>query len=425
MTFSLPTSKFWNPRVLIVIFVLNAFIYTILLFHSRTFDFVGKWAFNSTRDSKNFGLSEEQCTTAFRGLFTEIERAVRYRKTIGQVRVEEIDISSEKDVATGGMLYIIEAHISLGDHPRMRALATLNAIHRALLTSPVPIPNSEFSFSVNDILAPSPRPIWALTRLATEPEKWVMSDFGYWAWSRALMGGYEEMRAQIAELEKPFEEKIPKVVWRGDRKNNVNRVKLIAEAEGKEWADVRDIQWRDARHVTGYDADSTITVPEHCLYQFVIQTEGWSYSGRGKYLQNCNSVVIIPKRIWIEPQHALIVSSGPLQNFVEIEEDYSDLETVMEELLANPEKAKMIAQNGVDAFRDRALTPAAQACYWRKMLVAWAEVSPKAERWEHVEGGRIGKRRGVDFETYIVEDHDGLFYNLPIRHEAMQKLQSR
>jgi hypothetical protein len=101
-----------------------------------------------------------------------------------------------------------------------------------------------------------------------------MSDFGYWAWSQALIGGYEEMRAQIAELEKPFGEKIPKVVWRGDRKNNVNRVKLIEGAMGKSWADVRDIQWRDARHVTGYDAEKSITVPEHCLYQFVIQTEG-------------------------------------------------------------------------------------------------------------------------------------------------------
>ena len=72
----------------------------------------------------------------------------------------------------------------------------------------------------------------------------------------------------------------------------------------------------------------------------------------------------------------------------------------MEELLANPEKAKMIAQNGVDAFRDRVLTPAAQACYWRKMLVKWAEVSPVPERWERVEGARMGRRRGVDFETF-------------------------
>jgi hypothetical protein len=301
----------------------------------------------------------------------------------------------------------------------MRALALLHAIHRALITSPFPIPDSEFSFSANDCADSSDdRPIWALTRLRSEPEKWVMSDFGYWAWSRALIGGYEEMRLEIQELEKPFEEKIPKVVWRGDRKNNPNRMKLIEGTEGKEWADVRDIQWRDARHITGYDSDKTITVPEHCLYQFVIQTEGmnlltlaqkfvsltsnigWSYSGRGKYLQNCNSVVIIPKRTWIEPQHPLLVSSGPLQNFVEIEADYSDLEPVMKDLLANPEKAKMIAQNGVDMFRDRVLTPAAQACYWRKMFVGWAEVSFKPERWEHVEGGRMGKRRGVDFETY-------------------------
>jgi hypothetical protein len=157
----------------------------------------------------------------------------------------------------------------------MRALALLHAIHRAIITSPTPIPDIEFSFSANDLFdASAHRPIWTLTRQASESEKWVMSDFGYWAWSRALIGGYEEMRLQISELEKPWEKKIPKVIWRGDRKNNPNRVRLIEMSEGKEWADVRDIQWRDAAHITGYDSDKTITVPEHCLYQFVIQTEG-------------------------------------------------------------------------------------------------------------------------------------------------------
>jgi hypothetical protein len=89
-----------------------------------------------------------------------------------------------------------------------------------------------------------------------------------------------------------------------------------------------------------------------------------------------------------------------LQNFVEIEEDYSNLEATMLELLENPDRAAKIARNGVEMFRDRVLTPAAQNCYWRRMLVSWAEVSMKAERWEKGPGG-IGLRRGLEFETYV------------------------
>jgi hypothetical protein len=159
----------------------------------------------------------------------------------------------------------------------MRALAILHAIHRAIITSPFPIPDSEFSISANDRAVSKNRPIWTLTRLESQPEQWIMSDFGYWAWPRDLLGGYEEIRLQISELEKPFEDKIKKVVWRGDRKTNSNRMKLITETEGKVWADVRDVQWRDASHIAGYNFDKTITVPEHCLYQFVIQSEGTYY----------------------------------------------------------------------------------------------------------------------------------------------------
>jgi len=81
------------------------------------------------------------------------------------------------------------------------------------------------------------------------------------------------------------------------------------------------------------------------------------------------------KRNWIEPHHSLLVSAGPDQNFVEVKEDFSNLESNILELLDDPEKSQRIAQNSVDTFRDRFLTPAAQACYWRQLILGWAEVS--------------------------------------------------
>jgi hypothetical protein len=155
-----PPAKIWHPRILFLIFFLNTFIWTFLFFHPSTFDLVGSyiaddellesphspspslgdttppskdsssgipnsmeptheetvptsahennttsgWSFDVARDSKKFDLNDEQCDVAFPGLFLEIERAVAYRKTIGQVKLEEIDISSEEDVATGGVV---------------------------------------------------------------------------------------------------------------------------------------------------------------------------------------------------------------------------------------------------------------------------------------------------------------------------------
>jgi len=77
------------------------------------------------------------------------------------------------------------------------------------------------------------------------------------------------------------------------------------------------------------------------------------------------------------------------------------LEEKVLQLLANPDEARRIAQNGVETFRDRALTPAAQACYLRKLLRGWAEVSFVPTLWEIDPETRSRKMRGVPFETFV------------------------
>jgi len=102
-------------------------------------------------------------------------------------------------------------------------------------------------------------------------------------------------------------------------------------------------------------------------------------------------------RTWIEPQHDLLISSGSSQNFVEIRDDFSDLEDKIFDLITDQEKAKRIAKNSVETFRDRHLTPAAQVCYWRKLIRSWATVSFVPEKYEP--GTR--KLRGVSYETFV------------------------
>jgi hypothetical protein len=78
----------------------------------------------------------------------------------------------------------------------------------------------------------------------------------------------------------------------------------------------------------------------------------------------------------------------------------------MKMLLGNPKKAKQIADNSARIFRDRYLTPAAQACYWRKLFRAWASISFEPELYETVtdhDGRSRQKLRGTPFETFVAK----------------------
>ena len=103
------------------------------------------------------------------------------------------------------------------------------------------------------------------------------------------------------------------------------------------------------------------------------------------------------KRHWVENHHHLLITDGSQQNVVEVERDFSDLPLKMDYLLSHPVEAKRIANNSVTRFRDRYLTPAAQACYWRNLFWAWREVSFEPDLY----GGMDPRLRGVPYETYM------------------------
>ena len=112
-------------------------------------------------------------------------------------------------------------------------------------------------------------------------------------------------------------------------------------------------------------------------------------------------MVVIHKLQWIQHHHYLLVSKGPNQNFVEVERDFSDLEAVMDHLTTHPEEARRIADNSVRTFRERYLTPAAEACYWRALIRGWATVSFEPQKYEvNPVTGVLGEPRGMRFENF-------------------------
>ena len=104
---------------------------------------------------------------------------------------------------------------------------------------------------------------------------------------------------------------------------------------------------------------------------------------------------------YIQPHHYLLVSSGPLQNYVEVERDFSNLGSKMANLLDNPAKAAKIADSSVRVFRERYLTPAAEACYWRALWRAYGNLSEPAKLMHTRSDGKVVKR-GLRYESFML-----------------------
>lgn len=290
-----------------------------------------------------------------------------------------------------------------------REFATLHSLHRAILTSTDPLPNIEFTFISDDRIGS--QATWTYARRAEDTALWLIPDFGFWAWPETKVGSYGEvhLKAQLAETQKAefwegglppgggwtWDRKYDKLVWRGATMDLEVREKFISVTRAKDWADVRTVTWHDDDSMR----DDLLSMDGHCAYKFVGHVEGNSYSGRLKYLQNCRSVIVAHKLDWIQHYQPLMRSSGSEQNYVQVQRDFSDLESTMNMLLTTPDKAITIADNSVATFRERYLTPAAETCYWRRLIRGWKEVTFEPQFWNQT----TEQWRGVPWESFALE----------------------
>ncbi|CAA9965600.1 Glyco-transf-90 domain containing protein [Pyrenophora teres f. maculata] len=379
------------------------------------------WTFTYPRDKNNYGLDEAQCASAFPGQYEDIERAVKVRDRSGKVTEAELNSFELTKGMVRAMvfdreLYVLETHL-VDNINRQKALAILSAIYRALLAAPANahMPNIEFTFSVEDLPAQPAKPIWSLTRRVQDHSLWLMPDFGFWSWDMPSLGTLDEVAREAVQREtrEPWNQKIEKLVWRGKITFAPKlRRALLDAAKGKPWSDVGQLRWTDPNF-----KEQFLGPVDQCNYMFIAHAEGRSYSGSLKYRQLCRSVIISHKLQWIQHHHYLFRANGSNQNYVEVERDFSDLASAVEDLLDHPEKAKRIADNSVQVFRERYLTQAAEACYWRRLMTRWKDVMS----WEPVlySGGdsvdrNKEKKRGVRYETFMLyEPKAQLFYPEP------------
>lgn len=291
-------------------------------------------------------------------------------------------------------MYIIDEKRGACD--RARAIAGLSSLYRAIIAvaDPTTIPNVEFIVDIEDTPTddvPKNRIVWAWNRPSKEERTWLMPDFDGWAFPEADLGSYISFRERLQFYEKPFSQKDPRAVWRGAM-NNPIRNALVDIAEGKEWADVQ----------RGLTPENRLHMGEFCSYQFPVHTEGNAWSGRLRYLQNCNSIPVIHDLEFRAHYYDLLEKDGEHQNYIHVQRDWSDLESQINYYRAHPEDATRIANNSVNTFRDRYLTPAAEACYWRRMIRNWSEVQA-FEPEVYVKGEGV-KQRGIDWEIWVNPD---------------------
>ena len=371
--------------------------------HDRTDS--ASWTFDPTRDAENYGLSHAQCSSAFPKLYTSIHEMVA-RHSSNPIKQNHLDakLTGNAAVTLPVKVMIFEGELFVTDDEGMtdyygtRLFATLDSIHRALVAFPdrAQLPNCEFIISWGDQPAHG-APLWGYTKKDTPDyyDTWLMPDFGFFSWPEPKTGAYTKVRRAMKKLETdlPFEKKIPKLVWRGALLVE-DRGKLLEQTQDKDWADVRTINWQDPKDLE----ENHVALPEHCRYMFIAHVSGLSWSGQGKYVRNCHSVVVSHTLEWREIYDSALVYSGPEQNAVRVADDWSDLEATMETLLVNTTAAEKIADNAQVMLRDRYLTPAAEACYWRKLIQGYASVSFEPELYE-ADGRTL---RGVPYESFTL-----------------------
>ncbi|EME77345.1 uncharacterized protein MYCFIDRAFT_83283 [Pseudocercospora fijiensis CIRAD86] len=363
-------------------------------------------------------LSVAQCDAEFPHLYYEVDRAASYWKAKKHtISKKDVDISwHPTDWLSGGAIRVlihdnrlrvlesINALRLIGYQER--SLGILNLLHRALEAATAGgerLPTIEAAIVLQDLSLPptehGTETFWTWTRElgnSTFDRVWLIPNFDFWA-AKGL-GSYRD--ARLEAFARDNVEKIPKAVWRGSRLNNEKlRSGLFNTTRGKEWADIL--------YYNGTTGENAIPIRDMCNYTMTVHTEGWTYSGRLKFLFNCNSLPFVHELNYTAQYYHLLEKEGPNQNYVAVARNWSDLEEKVLYYKDHPNAAQNIIANNMATFRDKYLTRAATSCYLRRLIRAYSEVAftPEVHAPEGVGSTEL---RGRPFEMYMNRPEDFL-----------------
>ncbi|KAL2198217.1 glycosyl transferase family 90-domain-containing protein [Corynascus similis CBS 632.67] len=384
----------------------------------------------------NLSLDEAQCNAYFPGLTKEIDDAVAE----GPFQVKQTShMGPLQGRIKDGQIYITHAQrkVDISREMMNSRTASLHQLHRAVVTSPSPLPDTIFTLNFQD------QPFgtaWTYSRAAdpqfrskdADARNFLMPHFSFWAWNLPFIGSMRRAAQAIDSLEAEYaadgrgggwHKKIAKAVWRGTTWfNSVHnprmRQSLVTTARGQPWADIEALEWSGSAG----KASNALPIEEFCRYKYIVHTEGVTYSGRFQFLQMCASVVLTPPIQWLQHvthlakplfssdldlegskgwtpteqvQRGWPVRYAPEEaNIVFVAPDWSDLGDTVAWLEEHPEIAEGIARRQRDLFVGGGyFSPAAETCYWRALVRGWAKMAQtEGHGWEETEG--------IPFETF-------------------------
>lgn len=365
------------------------------------------------------------CKAEFPLLFPQIDDNLAAWRAKGGISFQDLDEAARTCDPRWGMARIVirDGQLFLrqvreGDESRISAL--LHLIHTAVTTDPSSTLQAGNATGIELVLSEADRDaspndaVWAISKRVDEPKSkgtWLLPDFGFAGWPETGIASFDEFLhlAQLQDQLAPWAHKGDKILWRGLANGYPPRVDLLDRTDPRKvagaeaWADVKQTSFHDV----GAEFHPLIPMHEHCRHRYLVQTEGNSYSGRGKFLWSCRSVTVAHPMQWTQHFHPALNADptsraqnfielpGPLFNGLEettrqlqntagipIEQDLQTTQGVAGALGVNP--PQRIADNAVESLRRRYLTPAATACYLRAALVAYAQVL-KTDTWPREE----------------------------------------
>ncbi|KAM3421164.1 hypothetical protein BST61_g1576 [Cercospora zeina] len=393
-----------------------------------------------TQTHGSHSLAANECNARFPDLYHEIDRAKTVWKNKKHViSKEDIDISwHPTGMFEGGaikflihenkvrVLESINAMIDPKGSIGERGISFLHLLQQALESATAGgeiLPTIEASVVLQDVSSPptenGTHTFWTWARpshdvnfnrtteyngetvhyeqfwKATTFERlWLIPNFDFWYTSSI---GYYEKAVELAK-QRDAVPKIPKVAWRGTRWVNPDvREHLVQATHNKPWANV---MFSDTT-----THENHIDTAAFCNYAFVVHTEGFSYSGRLNHLLNCNSLPMIHQLHWNLHYYHLLRKEGPGQNYVDVQDDFGDLEDKVLYYIAHPNEAETIIANHLETFRERYLTADATSCYLRRLVREFASVAFTPEV-TIVKGDGTTTLRGRDLETFFAKPED-------------------
>lgn len=216
------------------------------------------------------------------------------------------------------------------------------------------LPDMQFVIHSDDNNTPTPFIKFGLSHMNSDPSTIMFPCWGFDHWRSTGLHSYQDLSSEM--LNKPWEERINKMLWAGNTNTHRSRHHFVAHAPRKlqnpSFFDLRPMHWTGPVPLDheSYTRSSTSFTPiqEYANYRYALDMQGNGYSARVKYLLLTGSTLCLMDRPFTNEFY--MGEFVPNHDYVALHDDYIELVDIVNN--NNEEKYKRIAANGQQKARD-------------------------------------------------------------------------